>query len=274
MSSRTKFPSRAACPTTSPMFARASSSSSREPEMRQLQRDVGTELLRCDAVEDLLVALDHDPRLRLVAHPFAKERRVGEKPLLVETSQHDHRLVERLAGDEAGGTEAHPVTAHDALHSGALGCGEDRLPQHCRRSRERCAPVIGADSTTKQSPPTTSRRLPPAARAATGRPDSLVRRPAIRSDAITAASTATSRDATTRAGAVRPTSPTSTHPHRAGESLPADRAGHPQPEERVAEEVDRRPGDERDELRSRELVERVGDDDLVADRGDDDRRRR
>ena len=38
----------------------------------------------------------------------------------------------------------------------------------------------------------------------------------------------------------------------------------------MTEEVDRRPGDERDELGSREVVERVGDDDLVADGGDDD----
>ncbi len=220
--------------------------------MRQLQRDVGTELLRCDAVEDLLVALDHDPRLRFVAHPFAKERRVGEKPLLVETSQHDHRLVERLAGDEAGGTEAHPVTAHDALHSGALGCGEDRLPQHCRRSRERYAPVIGADSTTKQClrlrrgvcfQSLERRRVAPIRSPPTGDP--------LRRDHGREYGDEQSRNDEGRA-------PSGQRARRARIAIaPASRFQLIEPAIRslksdVAEEVDRRSGDERDELGSRE----------------------
>ncbi len=51
------------------------------------------------------------------------------RPLLVEPPQHDDRVVERLARDEPGRTEAHPVAPHAALQARAVGGGEDRLPQ-------------------------------------------------------------------------------------------------------------------------------------------------
>ena len=183
-----------------------------EPEMRQLQRHVGTELLGRDAIEDLLVALDHDPRLRLVAHPFAQERRVGEKPLLVESSQHDHSLVERSRRRRSG---RHRGASRDGERRAASGGSRLRRGSPSSASRKISGTVRAGHRRRlydEAESPITSRRLLPAARAATGRPGSALRRPAICSDAITAASTATSSEATTRAGAVRPTSPTSTHP--------------------------------------------------------------
>ena len=101
-----------------------------ETEVGELQRDVDAQLLGGDAIEDLPVALDDDPRLGLVAHTLAEQRRVAEKPLVVEPSQHDDGLVERLPRDETCSAETHAVPAHTSLHAGALGCGEDRLSQH------------------------------------------------------------------------------------------------------------------------------------------------
>ena len=56
---------------------------------------------------------------------------------------------------------------------------------------------------------------------------------------------------------------------RTGESLAADRAGHAKPKEHMADQVDRRPGDNGDELRRRQGLGGMQDHDLVADRGHD-----
>ena len=124
-----KLPTPAACVTSSPMFARASPSSNAEPEVRQLERDVDLQLLGRDAVEDLPVRLDDDARLGLVVDALAEQRRVGLEAVVVEPPQHDDRVVERLARDEPGCAEAHPVAPHAALQPRAVGGGEDRLPQ-------------------------------------------------------------------------------------------------------------------------------------------------
>ena len=100
-----------------------------EPEVRQLQRDVDPQPLGRDAVEDLPVRLDDDARLGLVVDALAEQRRVGLEAAVVEPPQHDDRVVERLAGDEPGRAEAHPVPAHAPLQPRAVRGGEDRLPQ-------------------------------------------------------------------------------------------------------------------------------------------------
>ena len=111
------------------MFARASPSSKREPEVGQLERDVDLQLLGGDPVEDLLVRVDDDAGLGLVVDPLPEQRRVGLEAVVVEPPQHDDRVVERLPRHEPGRAEAHPVPPHAALQPRAVGGGEDRLSQ-------------------------------------------------------------------------------------------------------------------------------------------------
>ena len=56
---------------------------------------------------------------------------------------------------------------------------------------------------------------------------------------------------------------------RASHPLPAQRAGHAQPEQRVGDQVDGRAGDHHPQLGARQLLGRVGDHQLVAGRRDD-----
>jgi hypothetical protein len=86
----------------------------REPEVRQLQRDVRAQLLAREPVEDLLVLGDHLRRLLGVADVLAQERRVHVQPGLVQAAQDDDALVERLARDEACRAEPHPVPVDDS----------------------------------------------------------------------------------------------------------------------------------------------------------------
>ena len=67
--------------------------------------------------------------LGLVGHTFTEQRRVRGKPKRVQPPQDRDGLVERLAGDESAGTEAHPVATHDALQPGALRGGENGLAE-------------------------------------------------------------------------------------------------------------------------------------------------
>ena len=102
----------------------------REAEVRQLERHVDLEPLGRDPVEDLPVGDDDRARLGLVRNALSEDGCVGLEAFLVQPSQDDDRVVERLAGDEARRSEAHPVPAHHALKARALGGGEDRLSQH------------------------------------------------------------------------------------------------------------------------------------------------
>ena len=86
--------------TSSPIFARVELLVEGKPEMGELEGDVDAQPFGCDAIEDLLVAVDDGPRLGLVADALPEQRRVREKPLLVQAAQDDDGLVERLAGDE------------------------------------------------------------------------------------------------------------------------------------------------------------------------------
>ena len=97
--------------------------------MRELQRDVRAQLLVCDAVDDRAIRGDDGLGLGRLEHAFAEQRRVGVEPLLVQSAQHRDALVEGLARDEAARAEPHAVPAHQALHTRAVGCGEDALPQ-------------------------------------------------------------------------------------------------------------------------------------------------
>ena len=72
-----------------------------ESEMRQLERDIGLQTLRRDAVEIRLVLVDDGSGGGWVLDPFAEQRGVGAQTALIERSQDGNRLGECLAGDEA-----------------------------------------------------------------------------------------------------------------------------------------------------------------------------
>ena len=101
----------------------------REPEMRELERDVRAQPLRVDAVEQLAVGGDDRARLGLVAHALAEQRRVREQALLVQPPQDGNGRVEALAGDEARGAEPEAVALDEPLQPRAVGGGEDHAAE-------------------------------------------------------------------------------------------------------------------------------------------------
>ena len=68
-------------------------------------------------------------RLVLREDVLAEQRRVRVQPALVEAREHLGGLVERLAGDEAVGAQAHAVLARDAADPPAARGREDALAQ-------------------------------------------------------------------------------------------------------------------------------------------------
>jgi hypothetical protein len=94
MSMRTKLPSSAAVSTTRRTFSKAISLRV-EAEMRELQRDVGAQLLVVQRCEDRLVLGRDRARLLLVRHVLAEHGRVRMEPLVVEpaeTATHSSRV--------------------------------------------------------------------------------------------------------------------------------------------------------------------------------------
>src|SRR5829696_2218977 len=100
-----------------------------EAEVGELQRHVAAQPLVGEPVDDRNVLRRHALRLGLVADALAEERRVRRQPLLVQAAQDGHRLVDRLARDEATRAELHPVSPHRPPRARAVGGSEDRAPQ-------------------------------------------------------------------------------------------------------------------------------------------------
>jgi hypothetical protein len=122
----------------------------REAEMCELERDVRTQVLGRKPVQDLLVRPHDGFRPGSIGNRLAEERRVRVESGLVQAVQHGDALVERLAGDEARGSEAHPVSADDALERRAVG-----RPEDCgsRERHERCGQAghAGREPTSRGS---------------------------------------------------------------------------------------------------------------------------
>ena len=97
-----------------------------EAEVRELERDVGAELLGGESVENALV-LDHDCR-RLLRRTdvLTEQRRVRAQPGLVEPAQHRDAFVERLSCDEASRAQPHAVPVDDPAQPPAVGGAENR----------------------------------------------------------------------------------------------------------------------------------------------------
>ncbi len=95
--------------------------------MRQLERDVRTELLVVQALEDDLVLSRHRARLLGVGHVLSEDRRVRVEALVVEAPKDGDALVEGLSCDEARCAEPHAVLPHERLHTGALRGRQDEL---------------------------------------------------------------------------------------------------------------------------------------------------
>ena len=102
-----------------------------EPEVRELERDVGAQRFRGQAIEDALVLEDDVRGLLRAADVLAEERRVHLEPEIVQPAQHRHALVQGLAGDEPRGAEPHPVAVDDLSQPRAVGGAQDG------RARER-----------------------------------------------------------------------------------------------------------------------------------------
>src|SRR5690349_4507205 len=102
----------------------------RETEVRELERDVRAQALRADAVEQLAVGGHHLPRLGLVAHALAEERRVREEPLVVQPPQDRDGGVETLPRDEARCAELEAVALHEPLQPRAVRGREDQAAEH------------------------------------------------------------------------------------------------------------------------------------------------
>ena len=100
-----------------------------EPEVRQLQRGVGAEVVCGDPVEHGAVGPDDVARLARLEHALAEQRRVGIEALVVQRSQHSGALVERFARDEASGAEPLAVAPDEPLHARAVRGGEDPLAE-------------------------------------------------------------------------------------------------------------------------------------------------
>ena len=104
-----------------------------EAEVRELERDVRLQLLRDEALDDLLVLGGDGGRALGVRDRLAEERRVRVQARVVELAQHGDALVERLAGDEASGADAPAVALHETLEASALGRVQDRGPRRASR---------------------------------------------------------------------------------------------------------------------------------------------
>ncbi len=130
----------------------------REPEMRQLERDVREQLLVGEAVDDLDVRLDDPVRVVAVGNRLAEERRVRVQSCLVQPPQDDDALVERLACDEPAGAEAHPMALHEPLEERAVRGAEDRAAGDSGgRSADR---AHSSSSTVTPSPTSTIAKWP------------------------------------------------------------------------------------------------------------------
>ncbi len=98
--------------------------------MRQLERDVRTELLIVQALQHALVLRRDRARLLRVRDVLAENGRVRVEALIVQPPQNGDALVEGLTGDEARGSEPHAVLAHERPHARALRCREDELARN------------------------------------------------------------------------------------------------------------------------------------------------
>ena len=101
----------------------------REPEMRELERDVRPQPFGVDAVEQLPVGGDDLAGLGLVAHALAEQRRVREQTLLVQPPQDRDGRVEAFAGDEARGAEPEAVPLHEPLQARAVRGREEQAAE-------------------------------------------------------------------------------------------------------------------------------------------------
>ena len=98
----------------------------REPEVRELERDVRPELLVDQPLDQLAVLHRHRRRTGRRRDRLAEQRGVRVEARVVESSKRHDALVERLARDEARGPDAHPVPLDEALQALAVRCAEDR----------------------------------------------------------------------------------------------------------------------------------------------------
>ena len=108
----------------------------RQPEVRELQRDVGLEVLGDEPLENPLVLVRDGGGTGCVGNRLAKQRRVRMEPRVVQPAQHRDALVERLARDEARRADAPPVLLYEPLEALAVRRVEDRRP---RQGRESCS---------------------------------------------------------------------------------------------------------------------------------------
>src|SRR5207248_11753194 len=101
----------------------------REPEVRELERDVRPQAFGLDAFQDLVVLVDGRSGLRLGSDALAEQCRVRLQSLRIEPREHGHGLVERLPGDETRRTEPEAVLLDETLQARALGGRENDRPQ-------------------------------------------------------------------------------------------------------------------------------------------------
>jgi hypothetical protein len=94
--------------------------------MGELERDVRTQVLRDEAVEDELVLGDDSGSLVGVSDVLSQQRRVRVETGVVQAPEHHDALVERLPRDEARRAEPHPVAVDHPPQPGAVGRAEDR----------------------------------------------------------------------------------------------------------------------------------------------------
>ena len=134
-----------------------------EAEVRELERDVAGKLLGVEALENASVLVRHGLRVGAVTDALAEERGVRMEPLAGEAAQHDHALVERLAGHEPARPEAHAVPVHEAPDVPIVGGVEDPCAEHRVRAAGRAhrvaTPTFCAShaSSSAASPPSRSR---------------------------------------------------------------------------------------------------------------------
>jgi hypothetical protein len=65
---------------------------------------------------------------------LTQERRIRMKPSVIQLADNTDALVERLARNEAGRAQAHPVALHAALQARALSRAQDRRAGKRRQS--------------------------------------------------------------------------------------------------------------------------------------------
>ena len=110
-----------------------------QAEVRELESDVRLQLLRNEALDDLLVFGGDRGRALGVRYRLAEERRVRIQARVVQLAQDGDARLERLACDEASGTHAPAVPLHEMLEARAL-C---RRQDGGARERRDCCPEVG-----------------------------------------------------------------------------------------------------------------------------------